>query len=558
MQHWAHTLVTTGLSPGRFTLSDQDNTNTGDMSMTREPDELVEMRRVLGAQLAAYRQAAELSQGQLAIAAMVDRTTVAHIEKGRSRADERFWKIADERCRADGALLAGFHTWEAAKQDHEVRTREAQLADARAKAEALRAPLAAQLFGEAAGPGGAEALTNSATAGGTELIEGLAGPLAHLSWVGSLAGDVPGAVPDEIIGQLARLLCEWVGAMNRRELIQLLRRAAGTAAAASVLGNLNTDEQERLARAIITPNRVDMRVIDHINEMFQYCKLQEDALGSRAVLPIALGQRDLVSDLLTECPANLKPQLLSTYSNISTSIGYYFFELNDVESARYYHEQARAAAHEADNTELAIYALCEWSYTESWHSKIPTGIDLAVVAQSLLSKTEDPLMRVGAAQRAATAYAFDGQYEACMAELERARTSLDASAGQASPESPAYFFNEGYLTSHKSECLLRLGKPQEAAASANTGLMLYDKSFVDGYAVCILHLGNAHLQSGEVDEAARLVGSAAGLAAQTRSARLIKELRTTRASMQPWQSTQAVKTLDDQLATYGLVTSSAT
>ncbi|MGH3902897.1 MAG: hypothetical protein ACRDTE_01665, partial [Pseudonocardiaceae bacterium] len=81
---------------------------------------------------------------------------------------------------------------------------------------------------------------------------------------------------------------------------------------------------------------------------------------------------------------------------------------------------------------------------------------------------------------------------------------------------------------------------------------------VDGYAVCTLHLGNARLQSGEVDEAARLVGSAADLAARTRSARLVKELRTTRAHMQPWQNTHAVKTLDDQLAAYGLVTTSAT
>ncbi|MGH3902892.1 MAG: helix-turn-helix transcriptional regulator [Pseudonocardiaceae bacterium] len=91
--------------------------------MTREPEELVEMRRVLGAQLAAYRQAAELSQGQLAIATTVDRTTVAHIEKGRSRADERFWTIADERCRADGAPLASFHAWEAAHYTNRGSTR---------------------------------------------------------------------------------------------------------------------------------------------------------------------------------------------------------------------------------------------------------------------------------------------------------------------------------------------------------------------------------------------------------------------------------------------------
>ncbi|MGH3907868.1 MAG: helix-turn-helix transcriptional regulator [Pseudonocardiaceae bacterium] len=165
--------------------------------MAREPEELVEMRRVLGAQLAAYRQAAELSQGQLAIATTVDRTTVAHIEKGRSRADERFWTIADERCHADGALLAGFHTWEAAKQDHEVRAREAQLTEARAKAETLRATTAPPrcLCHDTNGPRRTEALTNSATAGGADLAQALAQPLASLSMLGSWHRTCPGPDP---------------------------------------------------------------------------------------------------------------------------------------------------------------------------------------------------------------------------------------------------------------------------------------------------------------------------------------------------------------------------
>jgi hypothetical protein len=161
-------------------------------------------------------------------------------------------------------------------------------------------------------------------------------------------------------------------------------------------------------------------------------------------------------------------------------------------------------------------------------------------------------MRVCASQRTASAYAVDGQHQACLVEFERAQDGL-ASAGQVPAASIGYFLHEGYLARMKSESLLRLGKPQEAAASARTGLMLYDKSFVDGYAVCTLHLSNAHLQSGEVDEAARVAGDAAGLAAQTRSARLVRELRTTRARMQPWQGTQAVSMLDEQLAACGLV-----
>ena len=107
--------------------------------MARQPEELAEMRRALGAQLTTYRTAAELSQGQLGKAVFRDRTTVNHIEKGRTPGDEGFWKIADERCGADGALLATFHALEAAKHDHQARIREAQLAELRAKADALRA-----------------------------------------------------------------------------------------------------------------------------------------------------------------------------------------------------------------------------------------------------------------------------------------------------------------------------------------------------------------------------------------------------------------------------------
>jgi hypothetical protein len=109
--------------------------------MTREPEDLAEMRRGLGAQLTVFRMAAELTQGQLGRAACCDRTNVAHIEKGRSRGDERFWTIADELCGAEGALLAAFHAVSAAKQAHEVQVREAQLAECRAKAQALRLTL---------------------------------------------------------------------------------------------------------------------------------------------------------------------------------------------------------------------------------------------------------------------------------------------------------------------------------------------------------------------------------------------------------------------------------
>jgi transcriptional regulator with XRE-family HTH domain len=107
--------------------------------MAREPEVLTEQRRALGERLATFRQAADLTQVQLAKVAIVDRTTVAHVEKGRSRADERFWRAADDACGAQGALLAAFVELEAAKAEHEHQTRERKLTAVRAKAARFRA-----------------------------------------------------------------------------------------------------------------------------------------------------------------------------------------------------------------------------------------------------------------------------------------------------------------------------------------------------------------------------------------------------------------------------------
>ncbi|WP_310278454.1 helix-turn-helix domain-containing protein [Haloactinomyces albus] len=105
--------------------------------MVREPETIAETRRTLGAQLAAFRQAADLTQGQLAKAAFCDRTTVTHIEKGRARADERFWRACDEAVGAGGALLAAFHDLVASKHAYEQREQQTRLAVARARAERL-------------------------------------------------------------------------------------------------------------------------------------------------------------------------------------------------------------------------------------------------------------------------------------------------------------------------------------------------------------------------------------------------------------------------------------
>jgi DNA-binding XRE family transcriptional regulator len=442
-----------------------------------------------------------------------------------------------------------------AGQDHDRLRRVVELVRAYAGVQALQATIAPYVpegTGWLTVQTAPEVMTGTALPAGVELTEGFSTPLDYLTFLSSAARCISGEQRDRIYDQLTQLLRHWAGVMNRRELFQLFGWAATTIVASpALLSGLDEEEQERLARAIVAPSRVDTQVIEHLATMLRHCKQQDDVLGPHAVLRTVLTQRQLARHLLTECPARLRPRLLAVYSGMSSSVGDYCFDLNDLDSAEYYYNQARAAAHGARNTELSMYALCGMSYAASSQGKAHTGIDLAAAAQSLAGKTDDVLLRVCAAERAGTAYAVDGQYESFVAEFDRAHDYL-VSAGAVAPESPAYYYHEGLLASHRSECLLLLKNPNEAAMSARTGLTVFNMSYVDGYALCTLHLGSSYLQAGEVEEAAQVIGSAASLAAQNRQARLVKELRTARALMEPWKNTRAVRVLDERLVGVGL------
>lgn len=352
-----------------------------------------------------------------------------------------------------------------------------------------------------------------------------------------------------------------VDMMQRRGLIQLFGQlTAGSTLASPVFGGLqllgnlvDPDEHERVTETIVSPERVDERVIGHIETMLWACQRQEDTFGPQSVLNTILDQQRLVHDvLLPACPDSLLPRMLALYSRLCGSAGWYFFDLNSFELARHQFEQARKSAHEAQHTELSVYTLCNLSGTASWHGQKHVGFDLATAAQTLVAKTDDPLLRACVADKAAQAYAINRQYGECMKELDKAQGLLSTSAGQTPPESLAYYYSEGLIANHRSLAMLRLGKHQEAVASARAGVTLYDRSFARDFAFCTLRLGNALAQSKEVDEAASTIGEAAELIAQIGSTRLVNELHTVRAAMQPWQDTRPVSELDEQLTDLGL------
>jgi hypothetical protein len=352
--------------------------------------------------------------------------------------------------------------------------------------------------------------------------------------------------------ELVKELIEWACRMKRRDILQWLSWAASAAAAAPVLDGLDEGERHRIAGAFARPQRVDSRVIDHLEAVLWRCMRQDDTLGPQAALDTVLAQRSLVRGLLPQTTAALSNRLLSLYADLCGFAGWLSFDLDNFDAASHYYETGRAAAHEAHNTELGALILCNMSQLATWSGQARIGIDHAVAAQGWAIQTDDLPLRAYTHDVAARAYALDGNQPAALTAIQQAKTTLAAK----DTEQPTlvYFYGTGQLASTESNCLLHLGDPVQAATVAEVAMKTIDPSFVRNLAMVSLRLGMCRLQapSPDVAGAALAIGNAARLASHNHSVRLVERLGRSWQQLGPWHDLPEVQDVRDRMATYGL------
>jgi tetratricopeptide (TPR) repeat protein len=352
---------------------------------------------------------------------------------------------------------------------------------------------------------------------------------------------------DRAYHQLVGFLRSWAHNMDRRDALRLLSWAT---AAASLALAIDGDAHQRVAAMLGTSNRVDAQTIEHIEEVLRCCTRQDAALGPQAVLNTVLAQRDLARVLVPECPDALRPRLLSALSEASRQAGWLSFDLRQFDNAGYYYEDARVLAHEAQNIGLGAFVLCQMSRLATWQGRPRLGIDHAVAAGQWANRIGDRRLQAMIADAAARAYAGEGQRDACLTALDTSHAALTAATDHNPSHTPHY--NEAFHISFRGECHLALRESDRAVFYAQQSLKTLDRSRTRTVAMTIVDLSEAYAQYTEIDEAARLLGDAGDIAARNSSARLTERVKQSRAALQPWKDTAAVRELDDRLASYSL------
>jgi tetratricopeptide (TPR) repeat protein len=356
---------------------------------------------------------------------------------------------------------------------------------------------------------------------------------------------------DAEYNRLVNNLIEWAKRTRRRDILQWISWAASAAAAAPALDILDIASTDHaFGTAPIAPSRsIDPTIVDDLDAVLWRCIRYDDALGPQATLNTILTQRQIVRGLLPATSGVLRERVLSLFASYSRFAGWLSFDLNNHAAALEYYETARIAAHEAQDTRLGAFILCNLSHLATWQGRARVGIDHAVAAKAWAARTEDSRLKAYACDVAARAYALDGQEPACIQELDEALNYL---AAHDERPSLVHFYDPALHASVRGLCMMQLRHSAEAVSVTLDAISAIDTSFVRNLAMTSLDLGAAYVQFRQPEQSAQTVATAIDLATQNRSPRLIRQIQAARKRLDLWSDTQAVRELDDRMSAYGL------
>ncbi|WP_285508667.1 hypothetical protein [Actinokineospora sp. NBRC 105648] len=338
--------------------------------------------------------------------------------------------------------------------------------------------------------------------------------------------------------------------MDRRDLLKLL----GVAAVPPWLDSPNTDDHERLARAVLAPQRVDAQVIDHIDALVFDAYVADTRFGPEIALATVRAQSDLLHAMVDSCPQTLRPRLLSVLGNAVRICGWLSFNAGDKPSAASYYERARRLAHQAGDPDLAAFTLADHAILAIWAKQPRTAVDHSLAADYWVARGGNPTLKAFVSDMTAVSHAAAGNGSDALRQFDATGKHLD-DLPNATPV-PYYNYSHAIHTARRGQALLSLGRTSEAVPIITNSLAMYktlertDKTQVGtarNLLISELELSKARAIEGEVEEAVRIITDATPRITQLPTPRMGERLQDILDHLQPWADTPAIRELTNGL-----------
>ncbi|MFC0862428.1 helix-turn-helix domain-containing protein [Sphaerimonospora cavernae] len=315
--------------------------------------------------------------------------------------------------------------------------------------------------------------------------------------------------------------------ISRRDFAHLL----ATGALGSVLPALgNTEEAQRVARAIDEPARVDAQVIDYFRRVLAEHYAADKMLGPRSLLRPVLAQIDVLDELRRGARAAQVEPLLQVLAQYAEMAGWLHQDLGEVHAAMTWSRRAAEWAQVAGDDQMASYMLVRQANIAcALTDDHPAVVQYAAAARRKASGLEPKLVAL-AAQQQARGLALLGEYAKCFTLLDQAGQTLRDHPEVTEPHVPVYLhhYDLDTLEEQSAACYRAAGRADAAVAILERKIANLAGNLTRDHGHLTAKLAVAVAQSPQTDpdRAAHLGHQALNVARQTGSARIRRELRT--------------------------------
>ncbi len=483
--------------------------------MSREPDAIVAQRRQLGAALATFRKAAELSQAQLGMHTRYDRTSINKIEHGQQLPDRPFWQAVDKLLHADGTLLKRYDELVASKREYAQRQRQSSRARHQADAARLRgerAVTSALLDSDAA---------NEPT-DDPEHDAVLCAPWSHRGTVE------------------ASVVLRGGGSRVQRRRFVFLSGAALTAPAHQWL----VHEPGPLVSGL-SGRRISTGLIDRLTAMISELRKMDDVAGGGSVLSLAQHEFEWVAGLLDRALYDERTgrTLHVALAELGQLCGWTAYDAGHHALAQRYYVAALRATHSADDRPLGAHVLSCMAEQAARQGQPAEAVTLIETAVAGTRGQQTPALLAELYGRQAYASATLGDASGCTAANSKLLTQIERLRSADEP-SYLYWVNPANMTSEVGNSLRQLGQADRAATMLEEGIAMFDNSLPRGRQGYLIALADVLARPGkqrDLDAAAARGMEAIQLAENLDSTRSVGLIRNLSHQMTPHAQVPAVR-----------------
>jgi tetratricopeptide (TPR) repeat protein len=232
--------------------------------------------------------------------------------------------------------------------------------------------------------------------------------------------------------------------------------------------------------------------------MIPELRAMDDVAGGGTWLSLAEQEFGVVAELLDQASYDESTgrSLHVALAELGQLAGWAAYDSGQSGLAQRYFIASLRAAHTADDRPLGAYTLGYLAYQATREGRPAEAVTLIETALAGVRGRETPALLAELYSKQADAFATLRDVSGCTMATSKARNQIE----HLSPDDDLpflYWVTPAEVTAYAGQCLLQLGRADQATVLLDDGIALYDESFIRDRQAYLTHLANALSRPGK-------------------------------------------------------------